>query len=129
MPAAFEGRIELQDVVFAYPARPHTRVLCGLSLTVPPGQVGHAYLTLADMQAYSYCTHMSHTSTVCAHKPGGAYVHHHVQVYAHISYYKFIYIFILCTYLVLVFIHVPAEAGGTKLCATRGWVGAGTMCS
>ncbi|KAJ9509930.1 hypothetical protein QJQ45_011470 [Haematococcus lacustris] len=39
VPAQFEGRIELRDVHFAYPARPHAKVLSGLSLTVAPGEV------------------------------------------------------------------------------------------
>ncbi|KAG2494082.1 hypothetical protein HYH03_007724 [Edaphochlamys debaryana] len=34
-----EGRVELRDVGFAYPARPHARVLDGLSLTAQPGEV------------------------------------------------------------------------------------------
>ncbi|KAG2435284.1 hypothetical protein HXX76_007360 [Chlamydomonas incerta] len=36
---ALEGRVELRDLVFAYPARPHVRVLDGLSLVAQPGEV------------------------------------------------------------------------------------------
>jgi ATP-binding cassette subfamily B (MDR/TAP) protein 9 len=35
-----EGRVELVDVVFTYPARPAVRVLNGLSLTIHPGGGG-----------------------------------------------------------------------------------------
>ena len=40
-PAAFAGRLELQEVDFSYPGRPTTRVLSAVSLKVNPGQVGH----------------------------------------------------------------------------------------
>jgi len=33
-----QGRVEFQDVCFSYPDDPGTNVLCGLSLTVEPGQ-------------------------------------------------------------------------------------------
>ncbi|KAG2446750.1 hypothetical protein HYH02_008311 [Chlamydomonas schloesseri] len=36
---ALEGRVELRDVSFSYPARPHVRVLNGLSLVAQPGEV------------------------------------------------------------------------------------------
>jgi len=45
-PAKVEGRVEYQDVVFAYPARPDAPVLSGVSLTLAPGEavalVGHS---------------------------------------------------------------------------------------
>lgn len=39
-PPEFAGRIQLDSVVFSYPARPHVSVLNGLSLTINPGEVG-----------------------------------------------------------------------------------------
>ncbi|KAJ0403075.1 hypothetical protein P43SY_009142 [Pythium insidiosum] len=38
-PVRAVGRLELRDVFFAYPSRPQTLVLRGLSLTVEPGQL------------------------------------------------------------------------------------------
>ncbi len=38
-PAAVEGRVELDHVVFAYPTRPEAKVLGGLDLTIAPGEV------------------------------------------------------------------------------------------
>ncbi|KAK9809885.1 hypothetical protein WJX72_001039 [[Myrmecia] bisecta] len=38
-PANFQGRVELRDVVFAYPARPEITVLKGLNLHINPGEV------------------------------------------------------------------------------------------
>lgn len=52
-PADFAGRLELDSVVFSYPARPEAPVLNGLSLKVNPGEVRlgrlsctHIYVTL-----------------------------------------------------------------------------------
>ncbi|PRW60050.1 ATP-binding cassette sub-family B member 9 [Chlorella sorokiniana] len=39
VPAAFAGKITLQDVSFHYPARPNARVLSGLNLAVRPGEI------------------------------------------------------------------------------------------
>ncbi|KAF5832896.1 hypothetical protein DUNSADRAFT_11046 [Dunaliella salina] len=39
VPASFEGRIDLRDVHFSYPARPDSLVLKGLSMSVAPGEV------------------------------------------------------------------------------------------
>uniref|UniRef100_A0A6S8M2Q5 ATP-binding cassette transporter n=1 Tax=Dunaliella tertiolecta TaxID=3047 RepID=A0A6S8M2Q5_DUNTE len=39
VPANFEGRIDLKDVHFSYPARPDSLVLKGLSMSVAPGEV------------------------------------------------------------------------------------------
>jgi ABC-type multidrug transport system fused ATPase/permease subunit len=45
-PGAMRGRVEFDDVSFAYPARPDAPVLCGLSLVIEPNQtvalVGHS---------------------------------------------------------------------------------------
>lgn len=39
MPASFQGRLQLSEVEFRYPARPDTLVLDRLSLQVNPGEV------------------------------------------------------------------------------------------
>ncbi|EFN54348.1 hypothetical protein CHLNCDRAFT_36050 [Chlorella variabilis] len=39
VPAAFAGKLTVQDVVFHYPARPTLRVLSGLSVVVNPGEI------------------------------------------------------------------------------------------
>ncbi|GFH25944.1 ABC transporter domain-containing protein, partial [Haematococcus lacustris] len=37
--AAQQGPLELRDVTFSYPVRPHVKVLEGLTLTLPRGSV------------------------------------------------------------------------------------------